>query len=117
MTKCGRYGNSLGSFDYSPKTIRSSVKTSMSRLKTTYLDTVYLHDVEFMCTPVGPKSTGNPSVALREGGESGGDDFGLAEGDEGKVWGEGDQAVLDAIAELRKMQDEGLILNVGISGE
>ncbi|EDR12522.1 galactose dehydrogenase, partial [Laccaria bicolor S238N-H82] len=74
MTKCGRYG--VASFDYSPATIRASVKQSLERLKTNYLDVVYLHDVEFVC----------------------------------------DQLVLDAFAELRKLQEEGLIRRIGITG-
>ena len=113
MTKCGRYGRERSSFDYSPARIRASVNQSLARLRTGYLDTVYLHDVEFVCTPVTPKDGGNPLRALVE--EKAG--FGLAEGEEGRIWGDGDLAILGAIAELRKMQDEGLITNVGITGE
>ncbi|THH21053.1 hypothetical protein EW146_g428 [Bondarzewia mesenterica] len=110
MTKCGRYGDS--DFDYSPATIRRSVERSLSRLHTTFLDAVYLHDVEFVATPVGPRTEGVHSGAL-------GDEavlYGLKEGQEGKVWGEGDQKILDAIAELRKMQEEGLVRSIGITG-
>lgn len=46
MTKCGRYG--VWEFDYSPDTIRKSVRRSCSRLGVAYLDVVYLHDVEFV---------------------------------------------------------------------
>jgi len=104
MTKCGRFGPNLtefsdqAEFDYSINTIRSSVMRSLARLNTGYLDTVYLHDVEFMCTPLG----------LAE--------YGLEAGDEEKVRGEGDQKILDAVAELRNMQDEGLIRSIGITG-
>jgi len=46
LTKCGRiHGDE---FDYSPKWIRYSVARSLKRLKTDYLDVVYLHDVEFV---------------------------------------------------------------------
>ncbi|KAF9008840.1 NADP-dependent oxidoreductase domain-containing protein, partial [Cyathus striatus] len=45
MTKCGRYG--VSTFDYDPVAIRNSVIRSLKRLKTGYLDVVYLHDVEF----------------------------------------------------------------------
>ena len=110
MTKCGRYG--IDSFDYSPTTIRESVKQSLERLKTDYLDTVYLHDVEFVCTPIAPRLTGNHIGAIKEEAAS----YGLAEGDEALVRGEGDQKVLDALSELRGLQREGLIKNVGITG-
>jgi len=110
MTKCGRYG--VASFDYSPATIRASVKQSLERLKTNYLDVVYLHDVEFVCTPYAPKAMGNHASALHDDATS----YGLSEGDEGLVRGKGDQLVLDAFAELRKLQEEGLIRHIGITG-
>ena len=110
MTKCGRYGAST--FDYSPKTIRETVKRSLERLKTNYLDVVYLHDVEFVCEQVAPRPTGNVSAALSEEAES----FGLAPGNEGKIRGEGDQKVLDAFYELRKLKEEGLVKQIGITG-
>ncbi|OBZ71940.1 L-galactose dehydrogenase [Grifola frondosa] len=112
MTKCGRYGAHQENFDYSPATIRASVQRSLSRLHTSYLDTVYLHDVEFVCTPVGPITAGNHAVSLAEKSA----EYGLAEGQEGKVWGEGDQKILDAIAELRKLQNEGIVKAIGITG-
>jgi len=111
MTKCGRYGSSKADFDYSPATIRASVQRSLLRLNTSYLDAVYLHDVEFVCTQVGPYQAGDPTVALDRKAE-----YGLAEGHEGTVWGEGDQKILDALAELRKMQDEGIVKSIGITG-
>lgn len=110
MTKCGRYG--VDSFDYSPTTIRESVRRSLERLKTDYLDTVYLHDVEFVCTPIAARLTGNHIGAIREEAVS----YGLAEGNEGQIRGEGDQKVLGALSELRDLQREGLIKNVGITG-
>lgn len=45
-TKVGRV--QLDEFDYSREHVRFSVKRSCERLKTDYLDLVYLHDVEFM---------------------------------------------------------------------
>lgn len=45
-TKVGRIGNSQ--FDYSPSWVRQSVKNSLKRLRTDYLDVVYCHDVEFV---------------------------------------------------------------------
>ncbi|CAF9921281.1 MAG: hypothetical protein GOMPHAMPRED_002279 [Gomphillus americanus] len=46
LTKCGRVG--LSSFDYSPAWVRKSVARSLERMRTTYLDAVYCHDVEFV---------------------------------------------------------------------
>ncbi|KAM5475601.1 putative D-arabinose 1-dehydrogenase (NAD(+)) [Microsporum audouinii] len=46
LTKVGRIAAST--FDYSPSWIRRSVKRSLSRLGTSYLDVVYCHDVEFV---------------------------------------------------------------------
>ncbi|RDB20490.1 L-galactose dehydrogenase [Hypsizygus marmoreus] len=110
MTKCGRYG--LSNFDYSPSTIRDSVKRSLARLQTEYLDAVYLHDVEFVCTPVAQRSAGNHLIALTDEKA----EYGLAVGEEGKIHGEGDQKILDAFAELRKLQEEGLVKHIGITG-
>lgn len=45
ITKCGRV--LLDDFDYSPAWIRRSVSRSLERLGTSYLDLVYLHDIEF----------------------------------------------------------------------
>ncbi|KAK5081497.1 hypothetical protein LTR05_007628 [Lithohypha guttulata] len=46
LTKCGRIrGNE---FDYSDSWVRFSAKRSCRRLRTTYLDVVYLHDIEFV---------------------------------------------------------------------
>lgn len=49
ITKCGRIGGS--EFDYSPAWIKQSITRSLARLHTTYLDVVYLHDVEFVSAP------------------------------------------------------------------
>ncbi|EZF29547.1 hypothetical protein H109_05715 [Trichophyton interdigitale MR816] len=46
LTKVGRIAAST--FDYSPAWIRRSIKRSLSRLGTAYLDVVYCHDVEFV---------------------------------------------------------------------
>ena len=111
MTKCGRYGMKQSEFDYSPATIRASVKRSLERLHTDYLDAVYLHDVEFVCAPVGP-SSGNHLAALSDQSA----EYGLGQGQEGKIWGAGDQIILNAVAELRRLQEEGVVKHVGISG-
>lgn len=112
MTKCGRYGSTPSEFDYSPATIRKSVERSLKRLNTTYLDTVYLHDIEFVCTSVSPRKSGNHILAVTDEKEA----YGLAPGQENKIWGDGDQKVLDAFDELKKMKDEGLIKHIGITG-
>lgn len=110
MTKCGRYG--YDAFDYSPQIIRESVKNSLQRLQTDFLDTVYLHDVEFVCTPTSSKTSGNHVTALATEAAQ----YGLAEEDKGKIRGEGDQKILDAISELMMLQDEGVVKNIGITG-
>lgn len=110
MTKCGRYGPS--SFDYSPAMIRKTVKQSLTRLKTDYLDTVYLHDVEYVCTPITPRETGNHVLSLDEDAAA----YGLAEGDEASVRGNGDKTFLDAFYELQALQREGLVKNIGFTG-
>lgn len=46
LTKVGRVASA--SFDYSPSWIRYSVRRSLHRLRTDYLDVVYCHDVEFV---------------------------------------------------------------------
>ncbi|KAI0698867.1 Aldo/keto reductase [Cytidiella melzeri] len=112
LTKCGRYGVKPQDFDYSPATIRKSVQRSLARLNTTYLDAVYLHDVEFVCTSVQPRSAGHHESALTTDAK----EYGIAVGKEAKVWGDGDRVILDAIAELRKMKQEGIIKNIGFSG-
>ena len=113
ITKCGRFGADATSFDYSPTAIRATVRSSLDRLKTPYLDAVYLHDVEFVCRETSPWLGGNPLHAISENPEH----FGLAEGQEGTVREDGERKVLAAIDEMRRLQDEGLINNVGISGE
>lgn len=110
MTKCGRFG--LNDFDYSPPRIRQCVLESLERLQTTYLDAVYLHDVEYVATAVRSKAAGNHATALDTEAAA----YGLAKGDEAKIWGEGDQKILDAFAELRKLKQEGIVKHIGITG-
>mmetsp|Transcript_8134 Transcript_8134/g.9992 ORF Transcript_8134/g.9992 Transcript_8134/m.9992 type:complete len:364 (+) Transcript_8134:45-1136(+) len=45
-TKAGRIGENV--FDYSRESVRKSVLRSLERLNTTYLDLVYMHDIEFV---------------------------------------------------------------------
>ncbi|KII95959.1 hypothetical protein PLICRDRAFT_97603 [Plicaturopsis crispa FD-325 SS-3] len=112
MTKCGRYGPSSASFDYSPATIRASVQRSLARLHTHYLDTVYLHDTEFVCARVTPRNSGHHGAALDGEAEA----YGVKEGGESEVYGEGDRKILAAFGELRKLQEEGVVKNIGITG-
>lgn len=46
LTKVGRVAED--EFDYSPAWVRRSVRRSLARLQTTYLDVVYCHDIEFV---------------------------------------------------------------------
>ena len=73
---------------------------------------VYLHDTEFVANEVTPRKTGQHTLALTDEKEA----YGLKEGDEGLIHGEGDQKILDAYAELRKMKEEGLIKYIGLTG-
>jgi len=111
ITKCGRYGPTLADFDYSPSTIQRSVRKSLERLDTTYLDVVYLHDVEMVAEEVVPKRDGDHSTALGEDKEV----YGLALEQEGKIWGDGDRKVLEAYGELKRLKEEGLVKNIGIT--
>ncbi|KAF5878092.1 putative l-galactose dehydrogenase (l-) protein [Botrytis fragariae] len=60
ITKCGRIAAS--EFDYSPAWIKYSISRSLARLHTSYLDVVYLHDVEF----VSPSEVLEAIKCLRE---------------------------------------------------
>ena len=125
LTKVGRYGPDATDFDYSPTTIRRSVRRSLQRLHTQYLDVVYLHDVEFVASCVAPRAEGNHASALFAEAAA----YGLASeqdvtndgtgstGDVVRTAGDdSDERVLKAISELRTLQAEGLIRQVGISG-
>jgi len=112
MTKAGRYGLNRSSFDYSPETVRASVLRSLSRLGTDHLDVVYMHDVEYVATQVpGGSNAGNHLKCLKNPGV-----WGLAQGEEARIWGDGDQQVLEAVRELWKLKLEGKIKAVGITG-
>lgn len=119
-TKAGRYGPNMSEFDYSPERIRRSVGQSLERLGTTYLDLVYLHDAEFVAEQVGEGQADGFAAELASRDTSEGEktrkSLGLADGDETKIHGPGDEKLLAAVAELFKLKDEGKIRKVGISG-
>ncbi|ODV77689.1 D-threo-aldose 1-dehydrogenase [Suhomyces tanzawaensis NRRL Y-17324] len=73
-TKAGRI--KLNEFDYSRANVRASVARSLQRLGTSYLDLVYMHDIEFVEAP----------------------------------------QIYEALKELKKLKQEGLIKNFGVSG-
>lgn len=73
-TKAGRV--KLNDFDYSREAVRKSVLRSLQRLDTTYLDLVYMHDIEFV----------------------------------------NEQEIFEALRELKLLKEEGLVLNIGVSG-
>ncbi|GAB1520106.1 hypothetical protein RhiTH_003179 [Rhizoctonia solani] len=115
-TKCGRYGIVAEDFDYSRNTIRKSVQRSLERLGTSYLDVVFLHDVEYVCSPVWPADpTGDPTKILEDQALMAA--WGINGGDEGRVHGDGDQKIVDAFDELKKMKEEGIICQIGFTGE
>lgn len=111
ITKCGRYGANKRSFDYSPERIRASVQESLKRLNTTYLDAVYLHDVEFVAEEVGSSTAaGYPMNALEVGNLA---EYGLDNAE--KIHGEGDRAILRAFETLLQLKSEGLIRKAGMA--
>ncbi|KAH9057727.1 Aldo/keto reductase [Lactarius vividus] len=89
ITKVGRYGPAPSDFDYSPTALRAS-----------YLDVVYLHDVEYIAPCIAPRAEGNHASAL--GAEA--TAYGLRPRTAGS-----DERVLEAIEALRALQAEGLI--------
>ncbi|EGF97138.1 uncharacterized protein MELLADRAFT_28369, partial [Melampsora larici-populina 98AG31] len=102
LTKCGRYGPKIQDFDYSPDRIRKSIQESFKLMHTSYLDVVYLHDIEFIAeeldeidsNQVHDQVIRNPIKPL----------------------GSGDQLILKAIQTLFQLKQEGKIKKVGISG-
>ncbi|KAH9167620.1 Aldo/keto reductase [Lactarius sanguifluus] len=114
ITKVGRYGPAPSDFDYSPTALRASVRRSLRRLHTEYLDVVYLHDVEFIAPCISPRAEGNHASALGAAAAA----YGLApfSADAAPRTAGSDERVLEAIEALRALQAEGLIRHVGICG-
>ncbi|SGY29627.1 BQ5605_C002g01071 [Microbotryum silenes-dioicae] len=117
ITKIGRYGRAKADFDYSPERVRQSVAKSCELMGTDYLDAVYCHDVEFVSEQVGEAGTAgwtvDSEVKIRKEDL---DKWGLAEGDEGKIRGPGDEKVLGALKALFELKKEGKICAIGFSG-
>ncbi|KAF1928098.1 Aldo/keto reductase [Didymella exigua CBS 183.55] len=65
MTKVGRIA--ADQFDYSPQWIRSSVNRSLQRFKTTYLDVVFCHDIEFVGEAEAVVAVGTLFELVRQG--------------------------------------------------
>ena len=101
-------------FDYTPATIRASVERSLKRLGTTYLDVILLHDVEFVAEEVRPAGD-DARNHLRALGDAAAD-WGLAPGGEAISRGPGDDRVLEAVREMFRLKDAGVVRAVGISG-
>ncbi|KAJ9107741.1 hypothetical protein QFC21_001202 [Naganishia friedmannii] len=131
ITKTGKYSSMRADHDLSEKMIRLCVERSLKRFETDYLDVVCmcistqsvgpeltlpspvedLHDVEFNSSLNPP--AGNHTLALSELATA--EAYGLAPGGESKIWGEGDQRILDAMSVLRELKREGKIRRIGFS--
>jgi D-arabinose 1-dehydrogenase len=80
------------------------------------LDVVFLHDVEYVCSSVHPvDSTGDPTKILENKELPAA--WGLGEGYEDQVHGDGDQKIIDALDELKKLKDEGIVHEIGLTGK
>lgn len=137
-TKCGRYGPNQSHFDYSPKRIKKSIELSIEKLDCGYLDIALLHDVEFVSENIQIDQTptsqdGFSLFKLSEFVKNGRQNFkteeefklareemlkpfGVDELSNGKVWGKGDEKILNAIEALFELKDQGKVRKVGISG-
>lgn len=115
-TKVGRYGPNVSNFDYSSNNIKASVEKSLKRLRTSYLDLVYLHDVEFVAEKVGKSQDEGWDAFNATTDEHVRNSLGLDSKDVGKIYGPGDELVLAAAKTLFDLKDQGKIRAVGISG-
>lgn len=128
ITKTGKFSPARKDHDLSERMTRLSVERSLKRFETDYLDVVCtsfwletrirlirfadLHDVEFNSSLNPP--AGNHVLALSDPKIA--KEYGLAPEDEGKIWGEADQRILDAMDVLRSLKKEGKIKRIGFSG-
>lgn len=89
-------------------------------METSYLDVVLMHDVEFVAdlTVQGSEAGFAARDLVAEKDESGPvhEACGLAPSQADKSHGPGDGKILEAVSELFKLKDEGIVDNVGISG-
>lgn len=89
------------------------MQESLKRLNTTYLDAVYLHDVEFVADEVGSSSAaGYPMNALEEANL---ESYGLNENQVEKIHGDGDRVILRAFETLMQLKAEGVIRKAGMA--
>ncbi|TXT11113.1 hypothetical protein VHUM_01864 [Vanrija humicola] len=108
ITKVSKFGPAIANHVFEADAVRKSVERSLKRLRTDYLDVVYLHDVEFAASGPYPVPAGLPLESLAAGTE------GLAP--PYTSLGAGDDAILASLAALRELQAEGKIKRVGIAG-
>ncbi|KAL1409991.1 hypothetical protein Q8F55_003991 [Vanrija albida] len=108
ITKVCKFGPTIKHHVYEPAAVKASVERSLRRLKTAYLDVVYLHDVEFAAAGPFPVPAGLPLASLSAGTEGLSPPY--------VSLGPGDDAVLASLAALRELQAEGKIKRVGIAG-
>lgn len=112
ITKVGRYGPDKSDFDYSPEQVEKSVKTSLERLGTSYLDVALMHDVEFVSDQSGEAGAEGFNAQDELSVEA---KYDARSPIEDKIT-QGDAKVLAALETLFKLKDRGLIRNVGMSG-
>ena len=125
ITKCGRYGPDKHMFDYTPERISSSIHQSLARLGTDYLDVALLHDIEFVSeqpaeAQTAPDAGWLEACAVQKSAHVSQEDalrrLGVLPQDAGRIRGPGDEAVLEAARALFRLQDQGKVKHVGISG-
>ncbi|MCO5569441.1 hypothetical protein L7F22_023153 [Adiantum nelumboides] len=79
-----------------------------------------MHDVEFVAESVGPAQAAGFAARdlIAETDDEGSvhTACGLTPAQAGKSFGQGDDSILEAVAELFRLKDEGIVDNVGISG-
>lgn len=142
ITKCGKYSPAREDHNLEGEVVRACVERSLRRFETDYIDVMCkaqspsnqhlmselptdhvaletdIHDVEFNSS-LNPPS-GNPLQALRSSPHYNAEyerQAGLAPDQVGKILGEGDRRILEAVGVLREMKREGKVRRIGISGE
>ena len=142
ITKVGKYGVRASQHTYDRETVLASVKRSLKRLKTDYLDVVCksrfilalsqksplqrsrildrkadeidLHDVEFVTSAPFPSPGGNHLDALKALKDSTSPDpFHLRQTSE--PVGKGDENILEGLGALAELREQGMIKKIGIA--